>query len=126
MARSLDPRLPVLVGVGQTIVRPDREPSREPAELMADALRRAESDSGGSGLLRGADQLLVVNETSWRYRNASLAVAERIGAMPRRAATTVVGGNLAGVLLVRAAEDIASGRADVVLICGGEATRGRW
>lgn len=125
MARSLDPRLPVLVGVGQTIVRPDREPSREPAELMADALRRAESDSGGSGLLRGADQLLVVNETSWRYRNASLAVAERIGAMPRRAATTVVGGNLAGVLLVRAAEDIASGRADVVLICGGEATRSR-
>ncbi len=126
MASSLDPRLPVLVGVGQITRRPDRgESTLEPADLMAEALRRAEADSGGDGLLTGADQLLVVNETSWRYRNTSLAVAERIGASPRRAATSVVGGNLSGVMLIRAAADIAAGRCDVVLLCGGEATRSR-
>ena len=126
MAAALDPRLPVLVGVGQVTMRPDRgDPMLEPVDLMAEALRRAEVDSGGSGLLGAAEQLLVVNETSWRYRNASRAVAERVGASPRRLVTSVVGGNLAGVMLVRAAEQIASGASDVVLLCGGESARSR-
>ncbi len=97
----------------------------EPADLMAEALRRAETDSGGTGLLTGTDQVLTVSELSWKYRNPALAVAERIGATPRRLATSVVGGNLAGVMVARAAADIQAGAADVIVITGGEATRTR-
>ena len=55
----LDPRTPVLVGVGQWSNRVDRgEPVVEPADLLAGALRRAGDDSGapggGEALLRGA------------------------------------------------------------------------
>ena len=97
----------------------------EPADLMAEALRQAEADSCGSGLLTGADEVLTVSETSWKYRNPALAVAQRIGASPRRLASSVVGGNLAGVMVARAAADIQAGAADVIVITGGEANRTR-
>lgn len=122
---SLDPRLPVLVGVGQLTI-PSPEPEKlEPADLMAEALRRAERDAGVAGLLRDIDQLLTVNQLSWRYRNDAVAVANRIGAQPRRLATSVVGGNFAGVMMARAAKAIYAGECDSVAICGGEATRTR-
>jgi acetyl-CoA C-acetyltransferase len=124
MTERLNPRLPVLVGTGQVTVRTGSDdPVLEPADLMAEALRRAESDSGGRGLLASTEQLLTVNQLSWRYRNVALAVSERIGARPRRLATSVVGGNLCGVMVARAAADIQRGEADVIVICGGEATR---
>lgn len=97
----------------------------EPADLMAEALRRAEIDSGGQGLLSAADQVLTVSELSWKYRNPALAVAERIGASPRRLATSVVGGNLADVMVARAALAIQEGAADVIVLTGAEATRTR-
>ena len=97
----------------------------EPADLMAEALRRAEIDSGGRGLLSAADEVLTVSELSWKYRNPALAVAQRIGARPRRLATSVVGGNLAGVMVARAAAAIQRGDADVIVLTGGEATRTR-
>ena len=125
MALEFDPRLPIIVGTGQIMIRDAAIEPLEPAELMAEALRRAETDSGGTGLLAGADQVLTVSELSWRYRNPALAVAERIGASPRRLATSVVGGNLAGVMVARAAADIQAGAADVIVITGGEATRTR-
>jgi acetyl-CoA C-acetyltransferase len=125
MSERLDPRLPIIVGTGQVMIRDAATEPLEPAELMAEALRRAETDSGGMGLLSGADQVLTVSELSWRYRNPALAVSDRIGASPRRLATSVVGGNLAGVMVARAAADIQAGVADVIAISGGEATRTR-
>jgi acetyl-CoA acetyltransferase len=125
MSERLDPRLPIIVGTGQVMIRDASTEPLEPAELMAAALRRAETDSGGMGLLSGADQVLTVSELSWRYRNPALAVSDRIGASPRRLATSVVGGNLAGVMVARAAADIQAGVADVIAISGGEATRTR-
>ncbi len=126
MAAGLDPRLPVLVGAGQLTVRSDEgDAPLEPADLMAEGLRLAERDSGGRGLLAAADSLRTVCELSWRYRNPALAVAERVGARPRHLATTVMGGNLAGVTVARAAAQIQRGELDVVLVCGGEATRTR-
>ena len=56
----------------------------EPAGLMAESLRLAEADSGGRGLLAAADSLRTISELSWRYRNPALAVADRLGARPRR------------------------------------------
>ena len=120
----LDPRLPVIVGVGQITIRPDRgEESLEPVALMTEALRRAEQDSGGSGLLAAADAVRTVSQLSWRYRNAAALVADRIGAHPDELATSVMGGNLAGVMVARAAAEIQAGKAEVIVLCGGEATR---
>jgi acetyl-CoA C-acetyltransferase len=126
MPSGLDPRLPVLVGAGQLTVRTDRgDDALEPSALMAEALRRAEADSGGRGLLAAADSLCTISELSWRYRNPALAVAERLAVTPRQLASTVVGGNLVGVTVARAAARIQAGELDVVAVCGGEATRTR-
>ncbi len=126
MATTLDPRLPVLVGTGQITVRTERgDEPREPAELMAEALVRAATDSGGAGLLATADSLRTISELSWPYRNPALAVAERLGVAPRHLASTRVGGNLVGVTVARAAAQIQAGELDVVAVCGGEANRTR-
>lgn len=125
MADGPDPRSPVLVGAGQITQRHPQVDPMEPADLMAEALRRAEADSGGSGLMAAADALFTVGGTSWRYRDAAAAVATRLGISPRRTSTSVMGGNLAGVMLVRAAAAIARGETEVVLLCGGEAQRTR-
>lgn len=124
MSHELDPRLPILVGVGQITVRPDRgEQSLEPTSLMIEALRRAEADSGGAGLLAATDAVRTVSQLSWRYRNAAALVADAIGASPADLATSVIGGNLVGVMVARAAAEIQDGSADVIVLCGGEATR---
>ena len=124
MAHDLDPRLPVLVGVGQVTIRSDQgDDPLEPVALMAEALRRAQIDSGGTGLLASADSIRTVNQLTWRYANAPLAVADLVGASPAHMATSVMGGNLAGVMVARAAAEIQRGEVDIVLLCGGEATR---
>jgi len=126
MPSGLDPRLPVLVGVGQVTVRAERgDEVLEPAALMAEGLRRAEEDSGGRGLLAAVGSLRTISELSWPYRNPALAVAERLGVMPPHLASTVVGGNLVGVTVARAAAQIQAGELDVVAVCGGEAARSR-
>ncbi|HEX2562623.1 MAG TPA: acetyl-CoA acetyltransferase, partial [Acidimicrobiales bacterium] len=127
VGHHLDPRTPVLVGVGQWNNRVDRgETPVEPADMMAEALRRAAADSGaGDRVLCGADAVRVVSLFSRRYRNAARLVAERIGARPRDEAVSPMGGNEPQVLVARACLDIAGGDADTVLVCGAEAWRTR-
>jgi len=126
MVAGIDPRTPVLVGVGQVSNRVDRgEPVLEPIELMAEALRRAEADTGAGGVLAGADAVRVICVLSWRYRNPGLAVAELLGAKPRETALTVVGGNYVQTVVNRTALDIQEGRNDLVLLTGAEAWRSR-
>lgn len=126
MASGLDPRLPVLVGVGQVNQRVDRgEPAVEPAELMAEALRRAAADAGAPAALAEADSIRVILELSWRYRNPGAAVAERIGAQPRETACTVMGGNYVQTLVNLTAREIQEGHTDLALLTGGEAWRTR-
>jgi acetyl-CoA C-acetyltransferase len=124
---ALDPRTPVLVGVGQWSNRVDRgEPAVEPVEMMAEALRRAAADSGATGdPLAGADAVRVVSVFSRRYRNAARLVAQRIGASPRDEALSPIGGNEPQALVSRAGLEIAAGEAHTVLICGAEAWRTR-
>jgi acetyl-CoA C-acetyltransferase len=124
---ALDPRTPVLVGVGQWSNRVDRgEPPVEPVDMMAEALRRAAADSGAtSDPLAKADAVRVLSVFSRRYRNAARLVAERIGAAPRDEALSPIGGNEPQALVSRACLDIAGGDADTVLICGAEAWRTR-
>jgi acetyl-CoA C-acetyltransferase len=123
----LDPRTPVLVGVGQWSNRVDRgEAAVEPADMMAEALRRAAADSGATGdPLAGADAVRVLAVLSRRYRNAARLVAERIGARPGDEALSPIGGNEPQVQVSQACLDIARGDAETVLICGAEAWRTR-
>ena len=126
MADGLDPRTPVLVGAGQLSQRVDRgEPVLEPVDLMVEALRRAEADSGATGLLSRADSVRVLCQLSWRYGDPGALVAERLGASPRQTVYTVMGGNYVQTVVNLTAADIQAGRADVVLLTGGEAWRSR-
>ncbi len=125
---ALDPRTPVLVGVGQLNVRVDRgDEPLEPVAMLAEAARLAAADTGGDAdrLLAGLDTIAVVDILSHRYRDPAALVAGELGATPARRWCTVAGGNYPQTLLSRAATDIQAGRADAVLIGGAEAWRTR-
>jgi len=122
----LDPRLPVLVGVGQLNQRVDRgEPELEPTALMAEALRIAAADAGEPRLLEQADSVGVVHVLSWRYADPGRLVGEAIGNPGIHTVHTPVGGNVPQALVNKAGRDIRDGRADIVLVTGAEAWRSR-
>lgn len=120
-----DPRLPVIVGVGQLVRHPepaDVPDLAEPVDMMAEAARRAAEDSGaGDALLRRVDSIRVVELLSWRYPNPGLLLAERLGASPRQAMLSRTGGNTPQALVNDTAESIQKGELDVALIAGAEA-----
>ncbi|WP_109529524.1 MULTISPECIES: acetyl-CoA acetyltransferase [Nocardia] len=119
---SLDPRTPVLVGGGQIN---DRSGGREPVELIADAARAAADEAGSAALLGSVDSVRLVGMLSWRYRDPGALVGALVGATPRHTGYTGSGGSTPQVLVNGACEDIAAGRAEVVLIGGAESWRSR-
>jgi acetyl-CoA C-acetyltransferase len=65
----VDARTPVIVGAGQATQRPD-DPTRarEPIDLLADAARAADTDSGAArSVLAALDTVAVVDIVSWKY-----------------------------------------------------------
>jgi acetyl-CoA C-acetyltransferase len=123
----VDPRTPVLIGVGQLSNRVDRgEPVLEPVDLIVEALRRAAEDSGaGAAALEGADVVHTVGLLSWRYRNAAALVGERVGATPRATTVTGMGGNGPQSLVNLTCLAIQRGESDLALLGGAEAWRSR-
>jgi len=123
----VDPRTPVLIGAGQLSNRVDQGATPlEPADLIAEALRRAADDSGvGAAVLTGADTVHVVSLLSWRYRDPARLVAQRLGADPRTTTVTGMGGNSPQSLVNLASLAIQAGDADLVLLGGAEAWRTR-
>lgn len=123
---ALDPRTPVIVGVGQVNQRVDEgaEPL-EPVALMAEAVRRAAADAGHDGLGARASSVRVVSVLSWRYRDPGALLAEQLGATPDETVGTTAGGNSPQLLVNATALDIAAGHADLVLVAGAEAWRTR-
>jgi acetyl-CoA C-acetyltransferase len=131
---AIDPRTPVLVGVGQVTSRPDPACELEdrpvPLDLMVGALRAAaedctgaaNGDSGGAGtrLLERADSVRVVRSLDWHPTNPAQAVAQRLGVEPRETVLTAIGGNTPQALLHDAARAIAQGELDVVAVTGAE------
>src|SRR5690349_1576657 len=69
----VDPRTPVLVGVGTCF------DDVEAVELMVRATDAAAKDAGGSGLLEAVERVAVPRGT-WSYTDPGRIVAERIGA----------------------------------------------
>lgn len=143
---ALDPRTPVVVGVGQITVRPDSDvdPAErpEPLDLMVSALRRAAEDCTGAAedgaagpgnvLIRRADSIRVVAPLGWRSINPALLVAERLGFVeggwpPAELMLSAIGGNTPQAMMHDACRSITRGDLSVVLVTGAEAfyTRGR-
>ncbi len=120
---GIDPRSPVVVGVGQHLVREGVAP--EPAEMMAEAVRLAAVDTGAEGISAHVGVVAAVPTFSWRYRDPGRVVADRLGAGDARTWTVTVGGNSPQRLLNRLAVEIAAGRLDIGVLCGGESGRTR-
>ncbi len=119
----LDPRTPVIVGVGQVVHRPSPDGELpDPATLAVQALRKAAEDSGaGERLLATADSVRAVSSASWAYNDQARLVADAVGASPRETvASARFGGDGAQRLVNDSAQSIADGLADVVLISGAE------
>jgi acetyl-CoA C-acetyltransferase len=121
---SLDPRTPVIVGVGQYVHRAESvDEAREPAALIEEAVRTASSDAGLSGA-PPADVLRIVRQYSWRYGNLPGVVATRLGIDPRLQYSTD-GGNTPQSIVNQTALEIQRGDLDIAILAGGEAFRTR-
>ncbi|MGV0607454.1 acetyl-CoA acetyltransferase [Mycolicibacterium sp. XJ1904] len=116
----MEDRMPVLVGYGQVNQR-DENPDVSPIDLMVAAARQAADPR----VLEAADSVRVVNLLSWRYRDPGLLLAQRLHADNAATRYTGVGGNTPQSLVNEACRDIQNGRAEVVLIAGGETWRTR-
>ena len=112
-----------MVGVGQYLHR-EGDPV-EPTDLMVEAVRRAEADAGLAGVAASADVVAAVPTFSWRYRDPGRLVADRVGATTARTWYVTVGGNSPQRLLNKLAVEIHEGRADLAVLCGGEAVRSK-
>src|SRR5262245_8924022 len=85
-------RVPVIVGVGESIDRPaDPSQALDPLELMRQALTAADADARGGWLAR-VDSLDIVQQVTWRYRDTAARLCERLGIRPARAVYGVTGG----------------------------------
>ena len=113
----IDPRTPVLVGVGAVSERAtDVVDARSAIDLMAVALERS---ADGSPSLLAAIDVVMVPEGTWLHTDPGRLLAAGVGASARTLLAEV--GVLQSTLFSRAAELIASGDAEVVAIVGGEA-----
>ena len=119
---ALDPRTPVIVGVGVASQDLDEPGSGlEALELMLAAARTAAEDTGAPGILR-AVQRVAVPHGSWHYTDPGRIIAQRIGAAG--AQTVLVGTGIPQQTLLNDAHAaIRDGMLDVALIVGGEAAR---
>ncbi len=130
---EIDPRMPVLVGAGQCVQRKGEaeEKLRSPLAMMAEASRLAARDCGlGEALFSQLDTIAVVRFVSdapdalappfVRYPNPPLTLANMVGAGPRALYYGPTGGNSPQYLINCAAEWIAQGEADALLLSGAE------
>src|SRR5882762_5275492 len=114
-------RIPVIVGVGEIVDRPNEiTAGLEPLALLAEALRRAEQDSGGK-FLGQVGSLDIVNFLSWRYQDPATQLSDLLGIKPAHAYYGPVGGESPIRYLHEAAQRIARGECSVAAVCGAEA-----
>ncbi|CAJ1494541.1 acetyl-CoA acetyltransferase [[Mycobacterium] kokjensenii] len=132
----IDPRTPVVVGVGQSAERIDDADYRamSPVQLAAAAAQAALADCGADTeqVASAIDAIVATRafEISipkapaplGKSNNFPRSVARLIGADPARAVLDKVGGQGPQKLLTEFAGEIVAGAADVVLLCGSDAT----
>jgi acetyl-CoA C-acetyltransferase len=113
----MDPRTPVLVGVGTA----DGSAPAEASDLMIAAAEAAALDAGAPGLL-AAVQSVAVPRGSWSYSDPGRLVGRAIGAPKALTALCELGIPQQTPVSV-ALQRIAAGDLDVALVVGGEAKR---
>ncbi|MGV9928838.1 type II toxin-antitoxin system Rv0910 family toxin [Nocardia rhamnosiphila] len=120
--RTIAPDTPVLVGAGQ-LVQHVPAIADDPAALAVRALRQAADDAGvGQSLLASADAVFAVASASWQYRDLGALVARSVGATAVDTVQSSAYGGDGGQLLVNeAAQAIADGTYEIVLVTGAEA-----
>ncbi len=134
MPGAPNPDLPIVVGVGQSVVRELSEAVEDlptPISLATQACQRALADTGVGGIASHVDTLAFVRIISdsipsrpspiGRCDNPPRAVAGRIGANPASAVYSILGGQTPQQLVNEAAARIATGDASMVLLTGAEA-----
>ncbi|SNR93719.1 acetyl-CoA C-acetyltransferase [Streptosporangium subroseum] len=134
-SQDIDPRTPILVGVGQISERVDEAGYRRlsPVELAAEAAGAAIADAGADPLAVVATVEVVVGVRQFeisvpgvpssmgRSDNYPRSVANRVGVRPARAILEVTGGQGPQHLVNEFAAVIAAGSAEAVLLFGSEA-----
>ncbi|MGV9800737.1 acetyl-CoA acetyltransferase [Mycobacterium sp. NPDC003449] len=130
----VDPRTPVIVGVGQFTERLDDDyRGMSAVELATEAVRAALRDTGADvdavataiDTIAGTRQFEISGRTPaplGKSNNYPRSVARRIGADPARAVLEVIGGQSPQHLVTEFAGAIAAGTADVVMVMGSENT----
>ena len=129
---TIDPRTPVIIGVGQHLHPRHGPRGRHGAgRLMEAAIVEAAADAGLSGP-PAFDSIRVVSSLSWKYGNPAWVIAERLGQTPAELAHTTSGGNTPQTLINTTSQEILAGKLDVValtearpggLACGPQAER---
>jgi acetyl-CoA C-acetyltransferase len=140
---ALDPRTPVVVGVGQVATAADAglDPTArpEPLDLMTAALLAAAEDcdgavAGGTApagrtLIGRADSVRVVASLGWSTPDPARLVAARLGFAegdePAELMVSSIGGNNPQALMHHACLAISRGEREVVLVTGAEAMYAR-
>lgn len=105
-----------IVGVGESQI--GKVPGMTGLGLNAQAAKRALDDAGLK--VSDIDGLLTAYSFTEPYFMLGTVLAEYLGIKPRYNASMVVGGATPGVMLKHAAEAIASGQCNTVLVCAGE------
>ena len=132
---SLDPRTPVVVGVGQASERLDAPnyQKRSPVDLAADAAADALADTGAdpaavaaaidtvAGVRQFENSVPGARAPLGRSDNYPRSVADRIAASPARAVLETSGGQAPQHLVNEFAAVIAGGGSQVTLLFGSEA-----
>jgi acetyl-CoA C-acetyltransferase len=127
---SIDPRTPVIVGVGQVTVRPGDytrfEDRPTPLALMSRALEGASEDAGARrGVLDALEEIVAIGSFTWHPRDPARLVAEELGVRDVRTRLTPIGGNLPQLLVHDSALRIARGELNAVAVVGAEAMYAR-
>ena len=131
----VDPRTPIIVGVGQVAERVDDADYRglSPIDLAVAAARCALDDTGvdSAAIIESIETVACTRQFENSVPGAPaplgkstkfpLSVADRLGATPRRAVLEVAGGQSPQHLVTEFSREILSGTAEVVLIAGAEA-----
>lgn len=117
----MDDRLPVIVGVGESLDRPaDIARAKGPLDLIAEAIAAAETDAGAT-LTAGTDSIDVIKHTSVWYEDLPNLVRQRLGIGPCHAVLGEGSGNGPTRELHNAALRVQRGESKVALVCGAEA-----
>jgi acetyl-CoA C-acetyltransferase len=121
----IDPRSPVLIGVGQSLQRTDDLGDALDASLLIGAAIGNATIDAGLRAIPNPQSLRVVSLLSWKYGDPAYLVAQQLGLTPMETAYTGMGGQSPQSLVNATAASIQAGDLDIAILAGGETTRTR-